>query len=129
VNYLAPALTVSDLKKSLHFYREVLGFDEWFQWQDDEGKEASAGVARDSVRVILDQETDSNRVDGRRGMGVLLYVDMGQDDVDAYFQRVKSDAAVVSEPKDQPWGDRSFIITDPDGYEISFAKALSQTPA
>jgi len=27
-------------------------------------------------------------------------------------------------PKDAPWGERFFHVTDPDGHEISFAEPL-----
>jgi uncharacterized glyoxalase superfamily protein PhnB len=46
-------------------------------------------------------------------------------DVDAFYehaiaQGLHPDAA----PRDAPWGERHFHITDPDGHELSFARLL-----
>jgi catechol 2,3-dioxygenase-like lactoylglutathione lyase family enzyme len=48
-------------------------------------------------------------------------------DVDALYARVvaagyKPEAA----PRDAPWGERFFHLTDPDGHELSFAWPLSR---
>lgn len=47
------------------------------------------------------------------------------DDVDAQYQRA-CDAGLAphDEPRDAPWGERFFHITDPDGHELSFARPL-----
>lgn len=48
-------------------------------------------------------------------------------DVDALHARLL--AAGVnpdSAPKDAPWGERFFHVTDPDGHELSFAWPLSE---
>jgi uncharacterized glyoxalase superfamily protein PhnB len=44
------------------------------------------------------------------------------DDVDAHFERAEAEgAAVLSEPKDQPWGVRSYAALDPEGHQWEFA--------
>ncbi len=54
---------------------------------------------------------------------VIFYV----SDVDALYQQAlaaghKPDTA----PRDAPWGERFFHLTDPDGHELSFARLLSR---
>ena len=51
------------------------------------------------------------------------------DDVDAFHANalahgLKPHAA----PRDAPWGERYFHITDPDGHELSFATPLVAAP-
>ncbi|MBI3515149.1 MAG: VOC family protein [Proteobacteria bacterium] len=47
------------------------------------------------------------------------------DDVDAQHARALA-AGLAPEfaPRDAPWGERYFHITDPDGHELSFARPL-----
>ncbi len=46
---------------------------------------------------------------------------MQVDDVDAYHDRVKKQGVKISDPlKLQWWGDKTFKVLDPNGYEIWF---------
>jgi uncharacterized glyoxalase superfamily protein PhnB len=46
-----------------------------------------------------------------------LYVEV--DDVDATHDRVRETGAVIdSPPSDKPWGDRSFMLSDPNGVRV-----------
>ncbi|MBL8793819.1 MAG: VOC family protein [Planctomycetia bacterium] len=46
-------------------------------------------------------------------------------DVDAVYERILA-LGLRSEapPRDAPWGERYFHLTDPDGHELSFARPL-----
>lgn len=47
------------------------------------------------------------------------------DDVDTVYGRaIAAGFTPVTEPADAPWGERFFHIRDPDGHELSFARAL-----
>ena len=47
------------------------------------------------------------------------------DDVDAQHACARAAGLVPDfEPRDAPWGERYFHITDPDGHELSFARPL-----
>jgi uncharacterized glyoxalase superfamily protein PhnB len=50
-------------------------------------------------------------------------------DVDAHFERAKQhDATVLSAPKDQPWGVRSYAVLDPEGHQWEFATVIDSSP-
>lgn len=56
-----------------------------------------------------------------QGHGVWIAVDV--DDVDAEYQRIKSlGAPIESEIRDEPWGDRHFIIADPNGIGVDIVQ-------
>ncbi len=60
----------------------------------------------------------------RRGVWgrVVLWV----DDVDAMYRRARAAGFdPETSPTDAPWGERYFHIHDPDGHELSFARALA----
>lgn len=47
------------------------------------------------------------------------------DDVDATYRHIQAQGLRPEfAPRDAPWGERYFHITDPDGHEVSFAKPL-----
>lgn len=49
-------------------------------------------------------------------------------DVDALHARlVAAGYAPEAPPRDAPWGERYFHVTDPDGHELSFAWPLSKS--
>ena len=45
-------------------------------------------------------------------------------DADAEHARLAGLGVAVSDPVDQPWGERSFAFSDPDGYGWTFAQVL-----
>jgi PhnB protein len=56
----------------------------------------------------------------RRGVSAMIHVYV--EDVDRHFQRARAaGAAIVLEPEDQPWGDRRYQATDPEGHHWHFA--------
>jgi catechol 2,3-dioxygenase-like lactoylglutathione lyase family enzyme len=58
---------------------------------------------------------------GNKGAGLFLYISV--DNVDEFHQAMLSKGLKPStRPQDQPWGNREFIIRDPDGYRLVFFK-------
>jgi uncharacterized glyoxalase superfamily protein PhnB len=50
------------------------------------------------------------------------------NDVDAHFARVEQqNAPVLSVPRDQPWGVRSYAVLDPEGHRWEFATVTSDS--
>lgn len=50
-------------------------------------------------------------------------------DVDAHFERAEREgASVLSAPRDQPWGVRSYAALDPEGHQWEFATVTSDLP-
>ncbi|MGB1821606.1 MAG: VOC family protein, partial [Acidimicrobiales bacterium] len=47
------------------------------------------------------------------------------DDVDEFYKRaIAAGLSPTAEPKDAPWGERFFPISDPSGHDLSFAKRI-----
>lgn len=58
-----------------------------------------------------------------KGAGLFIYISV--DDVDEFYQGViQQGLRPSSQPKDWAWGNREFIIRDPDGYKIVFFKKI-----
>jgi uncharacterized glyoxalase superfamily protein PhnB len=125
---VTPNLVVSDLGRSLAFYRDVLGFTvvTTVPEQAAPGGEplVFAWMQRDTVSVFLNSE-EAAKMKASAGSGMLFITLEAADvasGVDALFAAVKDRAPVEMPLTDQFYGMREFTITDPDGYVVIFAQ-------
>ena len=114
---LSASLTVKDLKTSLEWYRDVVGFT--VERQYERGGELRAVALRAGVVQILIGQDDGNKgLDRLKGEGFSLQFTTAQD-VDEIATRIKSNGGILeSEPVDTPWGARVFRLHDPDGFKL-----------
>lgn len=117
---LMASLTVKDLKQSLAWYADVVGF-EVEQRMEHEGQLRAAAIKAGAVRMLLNQDDGGRGWDRVKGEGFSLTIVTNQR-VDDIAKRIKSQGGTLdSEPADMPWGARMFRITDPDGYRLSIS--------
>ncbi len=117
---LEPILWVRSIEDSVAFYQEKLGFELRFAMTGDGGKMLHASVVNGDVVLML-----GDAADRPRGGGVELYT--YAENVDEYYARVRdAGTQVTQEITDQYWGDRTFTVTDPDGYVLTFAQTVRE---
>ncbi len=58
-----------------------------------------------------------------KGAGQFLYLKVDSAD-EAYAELIEKGLKPSSEPKDWPWGNREFVIRDPDGYKLVLFQKL-----
>lgn len=108
---------VQENKISEKFYKK-LGFD--VVRSDDEASIVNLGGFTITLVAMRDEEEfkrDSMAVE--RGRGVYTYIRV--DDVDKWHAKMqKKGITPATEPRDWPWGNREFIVKDPDGYKLCF---------
>jgi catechol 2,3-dioxygenase-like lactoylglutathione lyase family enzyme len=130
---VTPNIVVTDVKRSLAFYRDVLGLSVVTTVPETEPF-AFAWMQRDGVNVFLNG-IDAVRADlpalGSRPIGgagtlyIVLEAETPASGVDAMRAAAGSRARVIMELKDQFYGMREFGIEDPDGYVIFFAQRIA----
>lgn len=115
-------LFVNDMATMIRFYRDVLGF---------EIKEAEDAVnvylIKDGTLFMLYERKNFEKMTSRKyeylkGLNghfeIALYVDTFEE-VDIEFDKAVSKGATpVLEPTDEPWGQRTCYIADPEGNLI-----------
>jgi len=132
---LTPNFAVQDIKKTVLFYQDVLGFKlEMAEPEDKNGIENElnenknyvyAMMSRDGVELMF-QRTDSIGEDIpplkgiTQGASVSFYMEV--EDVEALYQEMKSQADVVIELKTAWYGMKEFYIKDCNGYILGFAE-------
>jgi uncharacterized glyoxalase superfamily protein PhnB len=109
------------LGRSIAFYTEGLGFIIADRWEE-EGKLAGVELKAGAAWLVLTQDDFKKGRDRVKGIGQRLWFYTTQD-VDGLAARAKGSGIVLDqEPSDMPWGARIFMLTDPDGFKISFSK-------
>ncbi|MDQ2980201.1 MAG: VOC family protein [Acidobacteriota bacterium] len=117
----SPSFTVSDVHKSLAWYRDVLGFAVGERWEN-KGELMGVELKAGGVFFMIGQDDWKKGRDRKKGEGFRMYCATAQD-VDAIATGIKARGGKLdSEPQDQPWGSRDFSLTDPDGFKITIAK-------
>jgi len=120
LRHITPGITVNDLDRSIAFYTG-LGFIIQERWEE-EGKLAGVGLKAGAAELVLTQDDFKKGRDRVKGIGVRLWFYTAQD-IDGLAARAKASGIVLDqEPADMPWGARIFMLTDPDGFKISFSK-------
>jgi len=116
ITRLAPVLQVSELRKAIAYYCDVLGFEEDFAFGEPP---SYAGLKRNDAVVHLCSSPGNA---ARRGLGS-MYIFC--DEVDLYYQEILAKGAeVTSQLNTQPYGMKDFQIKDPDGNLIGFGRPL-----
>ncbi|GIX21849.1 MAG: glyoxalase [Gammaproteobacteria bacterium] len=107
---VVPVLRVDDLERSLAFYRDGLGFE--LVWRRPLPDGEWAELRQGALRVYLAESA------GGRAVWVYFYV----PDADACHRALLARGVATARwPQTQPWGNREFELTDPDGHRLIFA--------
>ncbi|HXH26587.1 MAG TPA: VOC family protein [Candidatus Acidoferrum sp.] len=110
-------LWVQDNTLSAKFYKK-LGFS--ITHSDDQ----TSTVRLDGFEIVLvtmrdDEEFVRDSLAGSKGRGMYVYVAV--EDVDKQYDKlVTVGIRPRTKPRDWPWGNREFIVKDPDGYKLCF---------
>jgi len=105
----AVTLKVSDMERSVQFYRDTLGLEA--RYTNPHFSSFNVGES------ILNLELGTPVTAWGR---IIFYV----DDVDGYWRYFKEKGLEPENPRDAQWGERYFHLNDPDGHELSFAKPI-----
>ena len=122
-------LAVSDLERALAFYRKALGLDSpgvtGTEFTGDETNAAGAvvmfrleggTVLALYPRSELAKDAEISPGPARSGEFSLGHLVPTRADVDALLVRAEAAGAIVTRPRDRPWGIYSGYFRDPDGH-------------
>ena len=96
---------------SLEFYRDVLGFPITYQWDRAKSKGVMFDTGSATIELLWDDDQKQPE-----GCDVSLEV----KDVWKLAKSLHGKARLVHGIQDNPWGDTSFCIKDPSGFDIIF---------
>lgn len=118
---LSASLTASDVRASVAWYRDVVGFVVEREYERG-GALAGVVLRAGQVRILVNQDDGARGLDRAKGEGISLMVTA--PDVDAIALRITAAGGTLdSPPADMPWGARAFRVRDPDGFRLAFSTA------
>ena len=118
-------LQVFDMPASVHFYRDVLGF-EVVQTSPREGDQFDWGYLRlnDAGLMLNTAYEQEYRPAQSESARVTVHGDtclyFSCPDVDAAYQHLRAHGIDVKEPTVAPYGMKQLYVSDPDGYGLCF---------
>lgn len=136
-NKLTPNFEVQNIKKTVDFYVNVLGFslamavpetqDGIERTIEDGKKYVFAMVLKDKVELMF-QETESFKQDLKfaKGLSIAAPISfyMEVNEVDKLYNDLKNKVSEISELKTAWHGMREFYIKDINGYILGFAEKV-----
>jgi catechol 2,3-dioxygenase-like lactoylglutathione lyase family enzyme len=122
LNYVAPVFRVTDLTRSLSYYRDRLGFEVEFNY-----KGFYVGVLRDGCRLHLKCSPPPTRDQMTIEAEEHLDACFGVQNAASLASGFATAGATFSVPlREMPYG-KEFYVKDPDGYILGFIQP-TETP-
>ena len=121
-----PVIAAADPARSRDFYAPLLGLDVTYE-ADFYVSLASPDRVQQLAFVRAGHESIPANY-RHRPQGCLVTVEV--DDVDAIYARAMArDDEVALELRDEPWGQRHFMLRDPDGLLLDVVKVIPPNEA
>lgn len=111
---------VKDLNKTVEFY-ENLGFV--FKKKEESHATGYSNWFWIDFVLIDDENAEFSKEANAENKGAGLFIYLSVENVDETYEEIlKLGLKPSSEPRDWPWGNREFVLRDPDGYKLVFFK-------
>lgn len=129
VESLTPLIQVFSMRRSLSFYRDILGFE--IIADSGNGDDSSwVWLRLDGCDLMLNDQYEPGHVPSecpaeriRWHDDTCLYV--GCRDTDAACDYLRSHGIELDSPKVAPYGMKQLYLKDPDGYSICFQWSIA----
>ena len=133
---LVPELLVTDLDRSLAFWRDLCGFEVAY----DRPEERFAYLTLGSAHLMLEEIGDGRHwmtgpLDAPFGRGINFQISV--PDAESLSHSIQAARVEFYLPLETTWyrvgdeeaGVQQFLVTDPDGYLVRFQSSLGRRPA
>lgn len=121
---IVPYVLYEDVPAALEFLERAFGFTEVLRYTGDDGVVNHAEARLGDGVLMMGHPGPEYRNPRATGADhVMLVADV--DDVDAHFERAKAaGATILTEPRDEPYGDRMYRAEDAEGYRWQFGQRV-----
>jgi len=120
MGYISPMLAVRNMKQTIEFYKNSLGFKMGMAFPDADNPEYTDLSKDGMVLMFIPAENIGIGREEKLGVGVNIYMQI-DGDIDEYYNELKNKGVkIVVDIKDEPYGIRDFMVEDIDGYKLTF---------
>ncbi len=117
IRQLWPLLPVSDIDRSVGFYRDKLGFTIVGEANDDRGV-FWCRLGRAGASIMLERTGHASRPLPQGAPAISLYFVC--DDADALYAELVERGLALDPPTTAYYGMRQVFVPDPDGHSVCF---------
>ncbi len=123
---ISPTLAARNMKETIGFYKNSLGFQVGVCFTDA-SKPEYADISKDGmVLMFIPDQNCGIGTEEKLGVGVNIYMQI-DGDIDEYYAELKKRGVRITvDIKDEPYGIRDFTVEDINGYRLTFNQ-LSKT--
>jgi uncharacterized glyoxalase superfamily protein PhnB len=126
-NSLTPAVIYKDVKPAIAWLEKAFGFELAMLVTDDKGEIGHCEMRFGDGVVMIgnewhDKAKSPRSIDGANTQNIHVHL---TEDIDKHCERArKAGAAIIQEPADQFYGDRTYRARDPDGHIWTFGQTV-----
>jgi uncharacterized glyoxalase superfamily protein PhnB len=121
-----PHLPVKNLRETLSYYRDTLGFYNEWTWTGKNGRETDGGIRRDDMRLLFGEDPDFINVINsypKNRLALMWFV----NNIDEIFLEFRDRGIEFADTlRTHPYGLREFAFIDINGYYVRVAEALEE---
>jgi uncharacterized glyoxalase superfamily protein PhnB len=117
-----PHLPVRNLRQTLDYYRDALGFTDEWTWTNAEGKITDGGIRRDDMRLLFGEAPDFVDIIESYRQSRLALMWFVEDIDQIYLEFWDREIEFADELKTHPYGLREFAFIEINGYYIRVAE-------
>jgi len=120
-----PQLPVKNLRETLDYYRDELGFvDEW-TWKNAHGEIKDGGIRRDEMRLLFAEDPEfTTAINNEKNNLPLMWFVEHVEEVSLEFQKR---GVKIAEPlRAHPYGRKEFAFADINGYYVRVAEGSAE---
>lgn len=116
-------LAVKNVKRSIAFYREKLGFTVEIDSAPDFAMIRVGGKSGGTIGLLETHYANRPGVESAtRAQHAAIHVELSTDSLNSVYRKLKASGVRIHEPPhDEPW-ERSMQLYDPDGYTVEIAQ-------
>jgi catechol 2,3-dioxygenase-like lactoylglutathione lyase family enzyme len=130
----AVTLKVRDMGESCAFYAKLPGFTLVYGGSKERFTTFEVGKGTKMYLNLeledgMDQRISTGLDKPKKSCGRVIF---HTDDVDGLYRFMKNDSSISrsaifeNPPKDASWGERFFHVSEPNGYQLSFAQPITK---
>ena len=124
---ISPTLAVRNMKETIEFYKNSLGFKMGMAFPDTANPQYADLSKDEMVIMFIPAENIGIGNNEKLGIGVNMYLKIDED-IDEYYNKLKGKGVNIAvELRDEPFGIRDFTIEDIDGYKLTFNQISKTT--
>ena len=135
-NALIPVFYISNIKNSLKFYSQILGFVVEYTREEEGFAFLSLGKAQVMISEIGIGDTwNTDKLEYPFGRGINFQIEV--KNIEPLIKKLKSEKCPLFRKTEEKWyrkdkqllGNRQFLVQDPDGYLLRFFQNIGTKSA